>query len=95
MKTMNNQANEHDNTVQATLSLLWSLLPHHPSEIWTRSSDDDDILCARKDEAEGIASLIDALYGNQVTTTGYYDPEEDERNHEVDERTGYYYVCIS
>lgn len=24
--------------------------------------------------------------------TGYYDPEEDERNHEVDRHTGWWYI---
>lgn len=47
------------------------------------------ILIARN---EGIADLLETM-GFDVNT-GYYDPVEDERNHEVDRNTGYYYVTI-
>ena len=86
---------EHDDKVEATLDSVWDLLPHEPSNLWTKSKGDDEILCKDERTAEGIADLIDALYRGKTTNTGYYDPEEDERNNEVNERTGYYYVTIN
>ena len=45
--------------------------------------------------AENIADLFDALYACQTVNTGYYDPEEDARNNEVDSHTGFYYVTVN
>ena len=87
--------NERDLLTKNTLDAIWELVPHEPSKIWTKSGDDDEILCKDKQTAEAIADLIDAMYGDQVTKTGYYDPTEDERNDEIDKYTGYYYVTIN
>ena len=57
--------------------------------LWTNG---DEILGKNEDRIEGIANLLEAI-GFDVNT-GYYDPLEDERNHEVDRNTGYYYVTI-
>ena len=65
-------------------------LPNTPGRIW--SEDGDEILTENKQLAESIADLFDAIYGEQTVNTGYYDPEEDGRDGETDERTGYWYV---
>ena len=57
--------------------------------------DGTEILSANESEVEAIANLFDQLYGEGTCNTGYYDPEEDERNGEVDAYTGLYYVTIA
>lgn len=65
-------------------------------EIWTQ--DGDEILCKTETAANVIADMFTTLYktqGDEINvTTGYYDPEEDEKNNEVDVRTGWYYVDV-
>ena len=56
--------------------------------IWT---DGNEILCNSWNRADGVADFLEAL-GFGCVRTGFYDPEEDKRNHEVDHRTGWYYV---
>lgn len=65
-------------------------------EIWTQ--DGDEILCKTESAANAIADILTTLYKTQGdennVITGYYDPEEDEKNNEVDIRTGWWYVDI-
>lgn len=65
-------------------------------EIWTQ--DGDEILCKTESAANAIADMLTTLYKTQGdennVITGYYDPEEDEKNNEVDIRTGWWYVDI-
>lgn len=68
-------------------------VPNTPGPIW--SEDGDEILTENKQLAESIADLFEAIYGEQTVNTGYYDPEEDCKNGETDERTGYWYVTIN
>lgn len=60
--------------------------------LWT---DGEMILCRRKEQAEGIADMIQSVSrcrGEKVTAvTGYYDPSEEPEN---DTHTGYWYVNI-
>ena len=46
-----------------------------------------------------LAPLIEAFYQSQgeeiCVNTGYYDPEEDERNGEKDKHTGWWYVNVN
>lgn len=73
---------------------LSDLLPKTPGhKIWSPPKD-PEILCRDEKTAEAIADLFDAMYGEPTVNTGYYDPEEDKRNGEVDDRTGYYYVTV-
>ena len=51
----------------------------------------DELLCNSEDLAELVADEIEEFFNVQCNT-GYYDPEEDERNNEVDDRTGWWYV---
>lgn len=66
-------------------------LPTEPGDfIWT---DGDMVLCPTEELAESIADILDAQ-GSDMAVTGYYDPEEDERNGETDDHTGFWYVTI-
>ena len=58
-------------------------------------SDGDEIYAWDAETAEGIADLFDAMYGQGSCVTGYYAPDEDARNNEEDERTGWHYVSVS
>ena len=57
--------------------------------------DRTEILSSDEDEIDMLADALDDLYGEQTVTTGYYDPEEDKRNNEVDAYTGLYYLSIA
>lgn len=50
----------------------------------------DEFLFEREEDCESVANFLRALNFPDVHTD-YYDPEEDERNNEVDELTGWYY----
>lgn len=81
------------------INAITDSLPHNPEKaLWNHgkiwSEDSDEILCKDKQTATAIADLIDAIYGESITNTGYYDPVEDERNGDVDSRTGYWYVAV-
>lgn len=71
--------------------VMTELLPHEPSKIWACGCG-DEILCENGQTAEAIADLIDAIHGDQISNTGFYDPVEDVRCGTEDRRTGYYYV---
>ena len=64
-------------------------------EIYSRCGE---ILVKTESTANTIADLIEMLYKADekevVVCTGYYDPEEDERDGLVDECTGWWYVRI-
>lgn len=79
------------------MSLFCEALPDYPKgNIWC--DEGTEILCKTKSAAETVANLLEMLYrkdGKEVlTNTGYYDPEEDKRNDQVDIYTGWYYVNI-
>ena len=79
--------------VSDTMERICALLPQtNDYRIW---SDGEEILCETEQSAEHIADLLDAMYGDQTVNTGYYDPDEDRRNNEVDKRTGFYYVTVN
>lgn len=69
------------------------LRDYSEGEIW---STGDEILCRTESAANTIADMFMTLYHGQredvTINTGYYDPEEDERNHEVDRHTGWWYI---
>jgi len=52
----------------------------------------DELLCNSEGLAGTIADILEHEFGIDYVNTGYYDPEEDERNGEVDEYTGWWYV---
>lgn len=79
--------------VQSALESMMKCLPKtNDYPIW---SSGDEIFCEDEMTAEHIADLIDMMYGESVVNTGYYDPEEDERNNEVRDTTGFYYVTVN
>lgn len=55
--------------------------------------DGEEIYCKTKEQARLIADLIEDTT-LMVANTGYFDPDEDERNGETDDYTGYYYVVF-
>ena len=57
-------------------------------------TDGSMILCRREEMADAIADLIDAVEGECVANTGYYDPEADKLDNCVDEYTGWYYIDL-
>lgn len=83
----------HSDDTFARIYDLVCWLPNKPDKIWY-PQDGEEILCEDEQVADGIADLFDALYGEPTVNTGYYDPEEDKRNGEVNDRTGYYYVTL-
>lgn len=63
-------------------------------KVW---ADGNRIFCETEDIADAIDDVLSALYymtqGEKVATDiGYYDPEVDKRNNEVDRYTGWWYV---
>lgn len=62
-------------------------------EVW---SDGDQILCKTESAANALCDLLWQLYNERGEAfdlhTGYYDHKEDERNHEEDRYTGWWYV---
>ena len=59
--------------------------------IWT---DGSEILCKTEWLAETLADIIDNILEDSFVRTSYDDPEEDTRNNEVDEYTGWWCVDI-
>ena len=57
---------------------------------WT---DGYEILCKTEKQATALADFLEDI-GFDYVNTGYYDPEEDKRNNEVDQFTGWWYVSI-
>ena len=51
-----------------------------------------DIICKTEAQANAIADLLDVAGYEAVT--GYYDPQEDQKNGCVDELTGHWYVSV-
>lgn len=77
-----------------TFAEICNQLPKEPYEFNGKMETwavKDEILCDREDVAEIIADILESIGFDEVTT-GYYDPEEDKRNGEVDKFTGWYYV---
>lgn len=77
--------------VNKIVDAIMELLPKEPDpgRFWCNG---EEILTSTENEAECLADFFDQLYGEGTVNTGYYDPEEDKRNNEVDKYTGYYYV---
>ena len=67
-------------------------LPNKESPIWSLFYG--EVLCESEELADAIADLFDAVGGEYTANTGYYDPEEDERNGETNSETGWWYVNV-
>lgn len=55
-------------------------------------SDGDMFFVNSEDMADAVADVFDAMFGESVCHTGFYDPVEDERNGETCDTTGMWYV---
>ena len=71
------------------------LMDYSGGTVWSNGCE---ILCKTEDGADALADMFETLYATQgediLINTGHYDPEEDERNNEVDSFTGWWYVNI-
>ena len=86
---------EKKTPIEDVFKMIFANLPNEPAKpghFW--SPESGEILIDNEVRAEAVADFIEDLVGGQIVTTGYYDPEEDERNGETDQYTGYYYVSI-
>lgn len=78
-----------------TYNDILASLPKEPKScddnpgIWSNGCD---IVCETEAIADTIAEFLESMGITDIATTGYFDPEEDERNNEVNECTGFYYV---
>lgn len=63
---------------------------------WTEikvATNGDELLFKYESDCEYVADLLDwCLFDSDECHTGYYDPEEDERDNCVDANTGWYYI---
>lgn len=84
---------ERERRIRETIEHLCSYLPlaEDTNSFWF---DGDEILCRKERQAEALADFFDDLYAYPTVSTGYYDPVVDERNGEVNDHTGWYYVTI-
>ena len=60
-------------------------------DVW-HYEDADEILCRTEELADMIADILEGISGEHEAHIGYYDPEEDEKDNCVDDRTGWWYV---
>lgn len=78
-----------------TFNEICKQLPKEPHYLNGRSTIiwavDDEILCNHENVAEIIGDFLEHMGFDEVNT-GYYDPEEDKRNNEIDKFTGWYYI---
>lgn len=81
-------------TKSEAMGAILELLPATPEKgkFWT--PDREEILCDSEEKIETLADFFDCLIGNGDSITGYYDPKDDNKNGETDQRTGYYYLYI-
>lgn len=81
------------NQVDELLELIHTLLPNSSENSPKFWSDGSEILTKTVEQATVIADFLETL-GCEPLNTGFFNPIEDERNNEVDEFTGYYYVTV-
>lgn len=71
------------------------LRDYSDGDLWSLG---DELLCKTESAANLLADLLEQLYRSQgediIINTGFYEPEEDKRNNEVDRCTGWWYVNI-
>jgi len=82
--------------------IIWQIidcLPDTPPSeydlgaIWQNG---DEILCKNQDTIQVIAFLFEYILDGSTlkARTGYHDPNEDAKNNEIDDCTGYHYVRL-
>ena len=72
------------------MDLLIDRLPTSPAQVWT---DGEQLLTKDINLANIFADFFYAL--GFLAATGYYDPEEDERDGLVNAWTGFYYISLT
>lgn len=83
-------------------NVWYEFVKHLPQEAdWARDKDSisiwhyedaDEIMCRTEEIADRIADILEGISGEHEAHIGYYDPEEDEKDNCVDDRTGWWYV---
>lgn len=77
-------------------NFLYTYLPRDPSDDVDVWADGEMIMCRTEDIADAIADAVERIdKAQEIDTlihTGYYDPDEDERDGCVDKYTGWWYV---
>jgi len=88
--------NEQNEIVEKIINMLPQVPRSYDTSddpgFWT---DGTEILCPSEMECEIIANFLrDILneFGTMDINTGFYDPYEDAKNGEQDDRTGFYYI---
>ena len=73
---------------------LLQTLPDKPADpsnqVWT---DREQILCRTKDQASFLAELMKTT-DQEEYIVNYYNPEEDKKNHDTNNFTGWYYIYM-
>lgn len=86
---------------QKILEALWTICNEHTNENEHQRvfcAGDMEFLFDSEEKADAMADVIDLAFGDSVysvyslSRTGYYDPEEDNRDGCVDEFTGKWYA---
>ena len=76
---------------------LWNLmvshLPASPGDDADMWYDGKDILCRTEEIADALMAWMEE-HGIGLPCSGYYDPEEDEREDCLDDHTGWWYVTM-
>ena len=83
----------HEDQAQKAFSCLLEALPKESENVHVFAYS-GVILCDSEARANAIADMVDALYGDKVSVTGYYDPKEDKNGGTIDGATGWYYVDV-
>lgn len=82
------------------LELILDLLPRQPRSLNVEDdpgfwSNGNEILCSSETESEIVAEFLRDLFSEFIAIdvhTGYYEPDENQKNREQDATTGFYYV---
>lgn len=99
MKSIITKEYDTSNSLYGVFETIGSMLnaskENGTTDMWF---DGERILSQNKSDINWLMTffeeLVDETKVDFVTVTGYYDPEEDKRNNEVDDHTGNYYLEI-
>lgn len=93
---------ENQQKIRNAWDTIISMLPREPRSFDTADdpgfwTNGDEILCPSEAEASMLYAFLDDMFrefGNYQLITGWYDPEEDARENEQDNCTGFNYIRL-